>query len=137
AEVYGWRLGPSGRRFRSHPVRAPHQVELEVHEFGRAVGVGLRAHTGETAAQAALEGAQALPLEPVERISGRMGLSDGAAGELSAPVVVVALGAGEIELALTTEERFATGFEDRPGARVDRNIDRQAARLPRHVGREL
>src|SRR2546430_16326684 len=60
-----------------------------------------------------------------------MGLRDRAAGELSAPVVVVALGAGEIELALAAEERVAAGLEERPGARVDRDMDRQGARLPR------
>src|SRR5439155_7794263 len=98
-----------------------------------AVGVGLCAHTGETAAQAALEGAQALPLEAVEGISGRMGLRDGAAGELSAPVVVVALGAGEIELALAAMEGFSACIEKGFAARVDRDIDRQAARLHRDI----
>src|SRR5437899_3349379 len=65
-----------------------------------------------------------------------MGLRDGAACELSAPEVVVALGAGEIELALAAEEPFAAGFEERPGAPVDSDRYRQAARLPRDVSGE-
>src|SRR5439155_16775697 len=66
-------------------------------------------------------------------ISGRMGLRDGAAGELSAPVVVVALGAGEIELALAAMEGFSACIEKGFAARVDRDIDRQAARLHRDI----
>src|SRR5258706_13976936 len=41
--VYVLPLGPNGGRFDLHPVRAPHQVQLEIDELGRAVGVGLRA----------------------------------------------------------------------------------------------
>ena len=69
----------------------------------------------------------ALPLQAVERIAGRMGLGYRVAGEPSVPIVVVALRAGEIELALAAVNIVAAGVEERPGALVDRDVDRHAA----------
>src|SRR5262245_46456745 len=65
-----------------------------------------------------------------------MRLRDRRAGELFLPVVVVTLRAGEIELAPAAMEGRAAGFEERASALVDRDLDRHAARLLRHVGGE-
>ncbi len=52
------------------------------------------------------------------------------------PVVVVAQGAGEVELALAAIEGFPAGFEERPGTRVDCRLDRKPPRLARDIGGE-
>src|SRR5437870_11988090 len=84
--------------------------------------------------QPPLQRSKCLPFEPIERISGRMALRDRGAGKLLAPIVVVALRAGEIELALTLCEHDAAGFKKRPDVRVIRNVDRHAARLLSDIG---
>src|SRR6266851_9940155 len=62
--------------------------------------------------------------------------SDPSACELLAPVVVVALRAGEIELPLAAREHVAAGVEERLRALVVRDLDRHPARLQPHIGRE-
>ena len=97
------RLGPSGPHggaLHGHAAGAPHQVRLQGDVLGRAVGVGLGAHADQAVAQAALQRPQRLPFQAVERVPGGVPLRQGDAGQLPAPVVVVALGAGQIELAL-------------------------------------
>src|SRR6185503_18519666 len=105
---------------------------LEVDEPGGAVVIRLRPDPGETAAQPALERAEALPLQPVERIAGRVRLRDDVARELAAPVGVVTLAAREIELALAPIPGGAAGVEERLRARVGCDVDWHAARLARH-----
>src|SRR5690606_17866783 len=61
---------------------------------------------------AALQRAERLPFQAVERIAGGMPLRQGDASELLAPVVVVALGAGEIELALAAGKDGAPALDD-------------------------
>ena len=63
-----------------------------------------------------------------------MRLRDDVARELPSPVVVVALAAGEIELALPPIPDGAAGVEERLRPLVDGDGDRQAARLARDVG---
>jgi len=111
--------GPDRGRLQRHPARAPHQVELEVHEFLRAIGVRFRAHADEAVAQPALQRAETLPLQPVDRVSGRMRLRDGVSDELLAPVVVVALRTGKIELALPAIEGVSPFIKKRLGSLVD------------------
>src|SRR6266850_6567233 len=113
-------LGPNGGRLDLHSPRTPHQEELQIDEFCGAEVGHLRADPGETVAQPPLERPQALPLQAVQRVSGRVRLRDDAAGEALAPVVVVALGAGEVELALAAMEGFPAGLEKRLAPRVDR-----------------
>ena len=62
-----------------------------------------------------------------------MPLGHDVAREAPVPVVVVALAAGEVQLALAPIERRAAGLEKRPRALVDQDVDRQAARLARDV----
>src|SRR5215469_2023140 len=76
-----------------HAAGAHHQVELEGDSFRRAVLVRLGAHSDHAVAQAPLQRAEALPLEPVDRISRRVRLRDHRTGEAFAPIVVMALAA--------------------------------------------
>src|SRR5882672_4641378 len=133
ASEANYHLGPNGRGFDLHPPRPPHQEKLQIDELGCAEVGHLRADAGEAVAQPPFERPQALPLQAVQRVSGRVRLRYDAAGEALAPVVVVALGAGEVELALAAMEGFPAGLEKRLAPRVDQDADRQAARLPRHV----
>src|SRR5262245_44126389 len=120
------RSGSDRRRFERHAPGAPHQEELEIDELGGAELVGLRADPDQASPQAALQGSQALPLQPVDRVPGGVRLGDDVAGELAAPVVVVALATGEIELALTTLKGRAAGVEERLRSVVDGDFDRRA-----------
>src|SRR5947208_13959352 len=126
---------PDGRRVHRHAARAPNQVELEIDELLGTIVVRRRADADETIAQPTLERAEALPLEAVERVPGRMRLRNDVARELPSPVVVVALRAREVELALAPVERRAAGGEERPHPRGDRDVDRRAAALARHERR--
>src|SRR6185503_8720280 len=86
------------RRLELHPACAPHQVELELDELLRSVRVGLGAHADVTVAQPPLQRTHPLPLEPVDRIPGRVRLRDCVAGELDSETIVVALRARKIQL---------------------------------------
>src|SRR6202795_2048025 len=120
------------RRLDRQSPRARHQIKLELDQFRRAVVVSLGADAGDAVAQAALQRTQRLPLQPVERIAGRLSLGDCRAGEVLVPIVVVAIGAAEIELALSLHEQLSAfgngGFELRVGVAGDGDT----ARLPRH-----
>src|SRR5947208_7504729 len=126
-------LRPYRRRFDRDAARAPLQVKLQVDEFVRAVGVDFRAHAGKTVAQAALQRANALPFEAIERVAGRMRLRDGRASEPPAPIVVVAVRAGEVELALPAQEGGTSGLEKRLRRAIGRGRGRHPARLPPDV----
>ena len=113
-----------------------HQVKLECHILRIAPIVGLGAHADQTVAQPALERAQVLPFQAIDRIARRMALRNGRAGELLARIVVVAVGAGQVELALPAPvERRALAAERRQARIVGRG-DRLAARLQGNVGRK-
>src|SRR5712692_8278035 len=134
------RSGPDGGRLERHPRRAPHQVELEIDELGRAVFIRFRADSDQTVAQPSLERAESLPLQPVDRVPRRVRLWDDVARKPPSPVVVVTLAAGQVELALAAMEDRAAGIQERLRALIDRDLDRQAARLARDVdgqGQEL
>src|SRR5262245_25754233 len=121
------------RRLHLHPARTPHQVELEVDELRRTVLVRLRAHADVAVAQPPLQRAEALPLEPIDRVAGRVGLRNGIPGELLSPALVVALGASEIELPLPPKERCPAGVEERLRPFVVDDLNREPTRLPRDV----
>ena len=63
-----------------------------------------------------------------------MRLWDDVARESASPAVVVTLVASQIELALSPVKGRPAGVEERLRARVDREIDRQNARLAGDVG---
>ena len=128
------RRSASGRYRRAlhlHAAGARHQIELEFNQFRRAVVIGLGADAGDAAAQAPLQRTQRLPLQPVDRVAGRMRLGDRRPRELPVPVVVMAIGAGEIELALALHEELAALRDKRRELRIVAGRDRDIARLLR------
>src|SRR6266478_2943518 len=88
------------RRLDLHAARAPHQVKLEIDVFRCTQSIGLCPHANETVAQAPLQRSQRLPFQSIERIAVGVALRDGRARELSSPIVIVALGTGQVELTL-------------------------------------
>ena len=81
------------------------------------IGVPRASRSGSCAAAAAASRGSAIPGGRADsRSDAPCGI--GAAGELLAPVVVVALRAGEIELALAAVEGRAAGLDERLGPRV-------------------
>ena len=133
AEVF-WKLWPHRRRLHRHAAGTRHQIELEFDQFRRAVVVRLGANAREAGAQAALQRSQRLPLQPVQRIAGRMSLRDRRSRQPLVPIVVVAVAAGEIELALPQHEAIAALGDEGRELRIGAGLDRRAARLPRDEG---
>src|SRR5215211_966923 len=128
-------LWPHRRRFHCQSAGAPHEIELERDILRCPVGVRFGAHPDHAVAQAALQRAERLSFQAVERIAGRMTLRDRIAGQALAPIVIVALTAGETELALAAIKQRTAGVEKLDHA-IRRDADRDAARLPPHVGGE-
>ena len=81
--------------------------------LGRSVLVRLGAHADQAVAQAALQRADRLPFQAIDRIAGGVALRDSVAGKAAAPVVVVALGAGVIDLTQAGFEQFSPGLDER------------------------
>ena len=79
---------------------------------------------------------ETLPFQTVDRIAGRVRLRHGVAGEVFAPVVVVALRARQVELALALVECRAALIEEGLEPRIVVRRDRFAARLHGDVGRQ-
>src|SRR6516225_2931294 len=115
--------------FERHAAGARHQVELKCHSFGRAVIEGLGAHPGHAVAQPALQRAEALPFEAVDRMTRRVRLRDHRTGEKLAPIVVMALAARQVQLTLPAVEQLAAQIEERPQLAVAPHGDREPARL--------
>src|SRR5258708_2420535 len=111
-----FRSGPDGGDFEGEAAGAPHQIHFEVDVFRRPIGEGLGPHADEAIAEPPLHRAQGLPLQAVERIPRRMRLRHRGAGELLAPIVVVALGAGEVELSLPLLKEAAAPLDEGTGA---------------------
>src|SRR5215472_4523802 len=125
----GFASRPHAGRLDRHAARALHQKQLERDVVRRAEVEGFGPHAGDAVAHPPLLRADALPLEPIDRIPGRMRLWHDVAGELLAPVVVVALRAGHVDLPLPQLVQRAALRDERREPRVDRLRDRQAARL--------
>src|SRR5262249_820133 len=111
-------------------------IKFEIDIFGCAQGIGDGAHSEQAVTQPPLQRSERLPFEAIERISGRVALRDPSAGELLAPIVVVALCTGEIELPLALDEQLSAGLQEGLGALVVRDFDRHAARLLPDIGSE-
>src|SRR6185503_11519976 len=92
------------------------------------------AHAREAIAQAALQRAERLPLQAIDRIARRMGLRDDAARQVLAGIVVVALLAGEVDLPLPPNERCPSRFDEALRLVVPRDRYRHAAGLLAYVG---
>src|SRR5262249_31907232 len=83
-----------------------------------------------------LQRTQRLPFQPVERIAGGVALRDRRSGKALVPIVVVAIGAGEIELALPLAVEGAALGDEGFELRVGTGLDPAAARLPGDKGGE-
>ena len=127
---------PHRRRLDRQAARAPHQEQLEVDEFGRAVGIGLGAHADQAIAQPPLQRAEALPFEPIERIAGRMRLRDRRAGELLPQLSSWHCAQERLSWPWRRSKDCAAGVDERPRLLVVRDLDRHAARLPADIGGE-
>src|SRR5437762_77636 len=117
------------RRLGGHAPSAPHQIQFEFDQLRRTESVRLGADAADAGAQAALQGAERLPLQSVKRISGRVRLRDGRAGKALIPIVVMAVRAGEIELALSLQKQLASFGDKRLKLWIALRHDRHAARL--------
>src|SRR5215475_3598416 len=107
------RLRPYRGRVHRHAAGPRHQIDLERDDLGRAEWIGLSADAEQAGAQTPLQRSETLPFQPIERVSRRMSLRHDVAGEVLAPIVVVTLGAGNIELALSALEDRASGIDVR------------------------
>src|SRR5438067_1859625 len=112
-----------------HAAGPLHQIEFEGDSLRSAIVEGLGAHAGHAAAQTALQRAEALPFEAVDRVARRVCLRDYATGEALAPIVVVTLAAGQVELSFALVEQFLAQVEKRAQRRARDYRDRHATRL--------
>src|SRR6516164_1946180 len=127
---------PHGRSLDLHSAGTPHQIKLEIDIFRRAVCKSLGAHADQAVAQPPLQRSQRLPFQPVERIAVGMSLRNRRARELSSPIIVVAGGAGEIELALAELKQLLAGPQKRRQAFIVLALDWHPARLHSDIGGE-
>src|SRR5215213_513329 len=122
-------LRPYRRRLDRHAACAPHQEKLKVDIFVGPISVRLRPHADQAVAQTALQRTQALPLQAIERIAVGMALYQRDAGELLSPIVVVAVLAGQIELALARAVELAARLDELLGLLVRHHCDRHPPRV--------
>src|SRR5690606_26486444 len=103
--------------------------KLQGQIFRRAVIQHFGPHAEAARAQATMERAEGLPLEPIDGKPRRMPLADGISSELPAPALVVALGASEVELALPCGEELSAVLEMASRRAIDRNGNGHSPRL--------
>src|SRR3954447_2562413 len=111
ARRFGELLSRSGaycRRLHRHPAGAPHQIEFELDQLLGSVSVSLCTDSADACAQTTLQGAERLPFQPVKRITGGMPLGDGRAGKALIPILVMAIGARQVELTLSCRKQLAS-----------------------------
>src|ERR1700761_4291806 len=77
-----------GRAFDLHAVRPRHQIKLELDEFRRAVIIGLGACADLGVAHPPRQRAERLPLQPIQRIAGRLRLRNSRSSEVLVPIIV-------------------------------------------------
>src|SRR5436190_9526372 len=124
------------RRVDGEAARAHHQPALKREIFPRLVRPRLGPQADHAIAQPALERAQRLPFQAIDRIARRMALRDRRAGELPAGVVVMAIGAGEVQLTLPALVEIGSFRPQGRKPRIARRRDRLAARLQGDIGAE-
>src|SRR5271170_3386077 len=122
---------PNGRRLDQHSARARHQIKLKLDKLRRAVIIGLRPDAEDATAQAPLQRAERLPFQAVQRIPGRMPLCNRRPRQSLTPIVVVAIRAGEIELALSSPIEVVTSRNEWRELRIVAGGEGDTARLLR------
>ena len=127
--------GRTRRRLHRQAARAPGQEQLAARPVRGAPQAKGSARTPLMQARSApLQRAQALPLQPVDRVAGGMALRDRAAAQAPAGLRVMAVGAGQVELADALTEKRAAALARRVQPRILRRRQRQAARLQGDIG---
>ena len=112
------------------PLRAPGEKELEIGELERARGRHFRAYPEQAGADpplAASPGVCHSELVGGKRVA--VTLAQCLRVKALAPVLVVALGAGQVHLPVTVAVKRASALERRSGRPVDPGRQRQASRL--------
>ena len=101
--------GSHPRCLQRHSGRTLHQVSLQIEEFAAAVWVGFGTHRCHAAAQTALQAADRLPFETIDRVTSRVALRNGVATQAfaSEPVVTVATAQVDLPDALGVERLAA------------------------------
>ena len=114
---------PDRRGFNRHARGAYRQPGLQCQVLRGIDPKRLGPHAHHAAAQPALQAAQALPFQPVAGVAGGVRLGDAGATQALAGMLVVALGAGQVELAQPLlPQRLALGAG---GAGTDPGADRR------------
>src|SRR5207244_3756824 len=108
--------------------------ELELDQFRRAEIIGLRPYACHAGPQAALQRAERLPFQPIKRIAGGVSLRDRRSRQPLVPDLLVAVAAGEVELALPLGVEGAPFGNKWLELRIGGGFDRAAARLLRDEG---
>src|SRR5690606_244971 len=121
--------GPDGE-----PARAVHKVEFEREIFLRAFRKGSRADPRQAIVETPLQRAHALPLEAVLRIAGRMSLRDQGTQKAFSCLVVMALGAGEVQLSEAGLEQLLAHLAPGLKTRIRVRRDWHVGGLARHEG---
>src|SRR5262249_7934962 len=98
-------------------------------------GPSLGSHADDAVSQAALQRAQRLPFQAIDRIAGRMALRNGGAGELLLGIVIMAVGAAEIELTLAPPVDVCTFGTQRCKLHAGRRRNRLAGWLEGDISR--
>ena len=129
-------LRAHGGRLHHETAGAPGEIEFEIDNLRRVIGIRLGAHPNEAIAQAPSQRAEALPFQAIERVTGGVGLRYRRAAQFLPPIVVVALRAGQVQLALPALENLSAGIAEPAGLRIVRDGDRQSLRLMRNKRRQ-
>src|SRR5438093_1435506 len=90
------RLAPYAGHLERKPLRAPGKIELEVRQLARAGRRHFRTDAVIACTDAPLQRPEHLPFEAVRRERIAVSLADGLGEEALAPILVVALRAGQI-----------------------------------------
>src|SRR5882762_5745897 len=124
---------PHGGRFDRQPVGAPHEEQLELQRRVGPVRWQLGVQAEHARPDPALERAHLLPLEAISRIAVRLPLAQRLGAQALAPVLLMAVRAGEIHLAAARVIRFSARVQ-----LLSRGIDLDwhATRLMRDIGGE-
>src|SRR5690348_637180 len=120
-------------RFDRQPLPPPREIELEVRELRRARARHLGAYAEQTCPDPPLQGSEALPFEAIGREGIAVPLAESLRIQPLAPVLLVALGAGEVHLAVPAGVQRASALEARARAAVDAHRERHSAGLRRDV----
>src|SRR2546426_6962170 len=126
-------LAPHGGRFDRQPVGAPDEEQLKLAHRVGAVRRQLGVQAEHAGPDAALERTHLLPLQAISRVAVRLPLAQRLGAQVVAPVLLVAVRAGEIHLAAARVIRFSANVQ-----LLSRwiDLDRHASRLVCDIGSE-